>query len=153
MIYKYIKFSISISIISWIVGMIINAFLKKTAFYKKHLSNLNFIKSKFLNKIIGVFVFKWIVKNTPLKFFNQKLTIKRKIEKADLINLRNDMNVSEIDHLVGFAFVSIFAIVKFVDFNFIFGLMIMIANFLLNLYPSLLQQENKRRIDRLLKKL
>lgn len=153
MIYKYIKFSISISIISWIVGMIINVFLKKTEFYSKHLSNLNFVKSKFLNKIIGVFVFKWIVKNTPLKFFNQKLTIKKKIEKADLIILRNDMTASEIDHLIGFAFVSIFAIVKFVDFNFIFGLMIMIANVLLNLYPSLLQQDNKRRIDRMLVKL
>lgn len=153
MFYKYIKFSISISIISWIVGMIINAFLKKTKFYTNYLSNLNFIKSKFLNKIIGIFVFKWIVKNTPLKFFNQKLTVKKKIEKSDLINLRNYMTVSEIDHLIGFAFVSIFALVKFVDFNFIFGLMIMIANVLLNLYPSLLQQENKRRIDRLLKKL
>lgn len=153
MFYKYIKFSISISIISWIVGMIINAFLKKTKFYTNYLSNLNFIKSKFLNKIIGIFVFKWIVKNTPLKFFNQKLTVKKKIETSDLINLRNDMTVSEIDHLIGFAFVSIFALVKFVDFNFIFGLMIMIANVLLNLYPSLLQQENKRRIDRLLKKL
>ena len=153
MFYKYIKFSISISIISWIVGMIINAFLKKTKFYTNYLSNLNFIKSKFLNKIIGIFVFKWIVKNTPLKFFNQKLTVKKKIETSDLINLRNYMTVSEIDHLIGFAFVSIFALVKFVDFNFIFGLMIMIANVLLNLYPSLLQQENKRRIDRLLKKL
>jgi len=153
MIYKYIKFSISISIISWIVGMIINAFLKKTEFYTKHLSNLNFINSKFLNKIIGIFVFKWIVKNTPLKFFNQKLSVKKKIEKSDLISLRNDMTVSEIDHLIGFAFVSIFALVKFIDFNFLFGLMIMLANVPLNLYPSLLQQENKRRIDRLLKKI
>lgn len=135
------------------MGMIINAFLKKTEFYSKHLSNLNFIKSKFLNKIIGVFVFKRIVKNTPLKFFNQKLTVKKKINKSDLISLRNDMTVSEIDHLIGFAFVSIFALVKFFDFNFLFGIMIMIANVLLNLYPSLLQQENKRRIDRLLKKL
>lgn len=153
MMYNYIKFSISISIISWMVGMIINAFLKKTEFYTKHLSNLNFIKSKFLNKIFGVFVFKWIIKNTPLKFFNQKLTLKRKIDKSDLISLRKDMTVSEIDHLIGFAFVSIFALVKFADFNFIFGIAIMIANVVLNLYPSLLQQENKRRIDRLLNKL
>lgn len=153
MMFKYIKFSVSISVISWIVGMIINAFLKKTEFYTKHLSNLNFIKSKFLNNIIGIFVFKWIVKNTPFKFFNQKLTVKKKIEKSDLISLRNDMTASEIDHLIGFAFVTVFAIVKFVDFNFLFGLMIMLANIMLNLYPSLLQQENKRRIDRLLKKI
>lgn len=135
------------------MGMIINAFLKKTEFYSKHLSTLNFIKSNFLNKIIGVFVFKWIVKNTPLKFFNQKLTVKKKIEKADLINLRNDMTASEIDHLIGLSFVTIFALIKFADLNFIFGIAIMLANVALNLYPSLLQQENKRRIDRLLNKL
>ena len=153
MTYKYLSFSISIAFISWIVGMIINAILRKTEFYNKKLSNLNFIKSQNLNRIIGIGIFKWIVKNTFFKYFNQKLKLKRKIEKTDLNKLRNEMTKSEIEHLIGFVFVTIFAFVKFFSANFLFGFIIMIVNILMNLYPSLLQQENKRRIDKLIKKL
>lgn len=151
MSYVYLKFSISIAFISWIVGMVVNAFLRKTEFYDNKLSNLNFIKNEKLNKIIGIGIFKWIVKNTFFKFFNQKLKIKRKIEKSDIIKLRDEMTISEIDHLIGFVFVTIFALVKFYNLNFSFGMTIMIVNILMNLYPSLLQQENKRRIDKLIK--
>lgn len=152
MTYKYLSFSISIAVISWIVGMTINAILRKTEFYYK-LSNLNFLKSDKLNKIIGIGIFKWIVKNTFFKFFNQKLKLKKRIEKTDLNKLRDEMTISEIDHLTGFIFVTIFALVKLYSLNFLFGLTIIIMNIVMNLYPSLLQQENKRRIDKLIKKL
>lgn len=151
MIYKYFTFSISIAFISFLVGMIVNAALRKTAFYNNRLSNLNFIRHETLNRFIGVGVFKWIVKNTFFKFFNQKLTLKRKIEKADLILLRQEMTMSEIDHLIGFVFVAFFALVKFYNHHFLFGCIIMLVNVWMNLYPSLLQQQNKRRIDALLK--
>ncbi|MGG7436446.1 hypothetical protein ACQ7CU_00060 [Chryseobacterium arthrosphaerae] len=153
MVIKYFTFSISITFISWIVGMFVNAFLKNTAFYNKKLSNLNFIKSEKFNKSIGLFFFKWIVKNTFFKFFNQKLKLKSKIQKSNLIILRNEMTKSEIDHLIGFVFVSVFAFLKILGNNFIFAMIIMIVNIMMNLYPSLLQQENKRRIDRFIKKL
>jgi Glycosyl-4,4'-diaponeurosporenoate acyltransferase len=153
MTYKYLTFSVSIVVISWIFGMIINAILRKTEFYTNALSDLNFIKSEKLNRIIGIDVFKWIVKNTFFKFFNQKLKLKRKIKKTELNKLRDKMTISEIDHLIGFAFVTIFAFLKFYSSHFLFGLTIMIVNVLMNLYPSLLQQENKRRIDKLVKKL
>ena len=153
MTFKYLSFSISIAVISWIVGMTINAILRKTEFYKNKLSSLNFLKSEKLNIIIGIGLFKWIVKNTFFKFFNQKLKLKKKIEKTDLSKLRKEMTISEIDHLVGFSFVTIFALVKFYNLKFLFGSTIMTFNVLLNLYPSLLQQENKRRIDKLIAKL
>ena len=78
--FKYLIFSISITVTSWTVGMIINAVVRKTEVYNKNLSNLNFIKSENLNKFIGLGIFKWIVKNTFFKFFNQKLKLKKKIE-------------------------------------------------------------------------
>lgn len=151
--YKYLLLSISITFISWIIGMSINAVLRKTEFYNKNLSSLNFIKSENLNKIIGIGIFKWIVKNTFFKYLNQKLKLKKKIEKTDLNKLRNEMAITEIDHLIGFFFVTIFVFVKFFNFNYLFGLIMMTVNILMNLYPSLLQQENKRRIDKLIKKL
>ncbi len=150
MIIKYLSFSISITIISWMVGMIINGILSKTEYYKK-LSNLNLVESKTLNKRIGLGRFKWIVKNTFFKFFNQKLKLKNKIEMTDLYRIRKEMTFAEISHLIGFGFVTIFAFMKIINGNYLFGLIFMIVNVLLNLYPSLLQQENKRRIDKLIK--
>ncbi len=152
MLYNYLIFSISMGFISFMVGMILNAFLRKTVFYKNHLSNLNFIKNNKVNTIIGIDVFKWMMKNTFLKFFNQKLKLKNKVEQVDLYKLREEMTISEIDHLIGFLFVTIFALIKSYKVNLTFGLIIMIVNTLMNLYPSLLQQVNKRRIDQLLKK-
>nr|WP_234794927.1 hypothetical protein [Hymenobacter arizonensis] len=131
--------------------MIINTVVRKTAFYNTELSNLNFVKNGKLNKFIGIGIFKWIVKYTLFKFFNQKLKLKNKISQAELINLRNEMTISEIDHLIGFGFVAIFALVKAFNSNYLFGLVIIMVNTLMNLYPSLLQQENKRRIDKLMR--
>jgi len=146
---KYLTFGISISFISWIVGMILNSILIKTKYYKK-LSNLNFITSKTLNKNIGIEYFKWIVKNSFFKFFNQKIKLKNK--KTELTEIRKEMTLAEISHLIGFIFVTFFAIYKSITHNYLFGLIIMVVNILMNLYPSLLQQENKRRIDKLIKR-
>lgn len=150
MIIQYFTFSISITFISWIVGMIVNVLLRNLEFYKK-ISNLNFIKNETVNKRIGLGIFKWIVKNTFFKYFNQKLKLKNKIEINDLNDLRSEMTFSEISHLIGFTFVNIFILMKLINGNFLFALIFMTVNILMNLYPSLLQQENKRRID-LLKK-
>ncbi|MHA8061487.1 hypothetical protein PQG22_09440 [Aquirufa beregesia] len=62
------------------------------------------------------------------------------------------MTHAEIGHLLGFIFVSIFALVKFYKTEWYFGLTIMGVNIFMNLYPCLLQQQNKRRIDRLIKR-
>lgn len=144
---QYLIFGISITFISWMVGMVLNALIKNTSYYAK-VSNLNFIKSKRLNKRLGLGVFKWLVKNTFFKYFNQKLKVETKIEMLELDDLRKEMTIAEISHLIGFAFVIIFVLVKFVNGDFLFGVIIMLVNIVLNLYPSLLQQENKRRIDK-----
>lgn len=146
---KYLIFLISISFMSWIVRMIINSILVKTEYYKK-ISNLNFIESKSLNKIIGINSFKWIVKNTFFKFFNQKIKLKNK--KTELTEIWKEMTLAEISHLIGFVFVTFFAVYKSVTHDFLFRLIIMIVNILMNFYPSLLQQQNKRRIDQVMKR-
>ena len=132
--------------------MVINAFLRKAVFYEKYLLNISFIKNEKTNKIIGIEIFKWIVKNTFFKFFNQKLKLKRQVEKTDLYALRHEMTISEIDHLIAFIFVTGFALVKLSNSDILFSATIIIINVLMNLYPSLLQQQNKRRIDKLIKK-
>lgn len=63
------------------------------------------------------------------------------------------MTIAEIGHLIGFLFVTAFAVYQSINFSIIFGLTMMIPNVILNGYPSLLQQENKRRLDRLINRL
>lgn len=146
---NYLTFGIAISVISWMVGMIFNAVLVKTEYYNK-ISDLNFLESERSNKRIGIKYFKWIVKNTFFRFFNQKITLKDK--KTTLTEIRKEMTIAEISHLIGFVFVTVFAIYKSSTHNCFFGLTIMTVNVFMNLYPSLLQQENKRRLDKLIKK-
>ena len=84
------------------------------------------------------------------KFFNQKIKVEN--QNDDLNEIRKEMTFSEISHLIGFTFVTIFAFYKIFSVGLIFGLTMMIPNSLMNLYPSLLQQQNKRRIDSLIRK-
>lgn len=146
--FKYLAFSFSITIISWIVGMLIDYFLRKTNGYNKRFSNFNFLTSKKINNIIGIGFIKWTVKNTFFKFFNPNLKVKNESKKVDLLVLRDEMTKSEIGHLVGFLLVSIFVLLKIYTQNYLFALILMMTNIVLNLYPSLLQQLNKRRIDK-----
>ena len=138
---EYLKFGISISFISWLVGLIGNGLLMKLKF--------NFIESGKANRLLGIRHFQWIVKNTPFKFFNHKIKLKN--GKADLKEIRKEMTSAEIGHLIGFVFIVPFAFYKGIVYSPLFGLTIMAVNVLMNLYPSLLQQENKRRIDRLIR--
>ncbi len=144
---NYIIFGISISVISWMVGILFNSILVKTSYFEK-LSDMNFIGSKTLNKHIGINYFRWIVKNTFFKFFNQSIKVKGR--KTDLAEIRKEMTLAETSHLIGFIFVLVFAMYWSVTNSFLFGLTIMVINVFMNLYPSLLQQENKRRIDKLM---
>lgn len=147
---KYVTFGIAISFISWIVGMICNSMLIQTKYYEK-LSNLNFITSKSLNTYIGLNYFKWIVKNTPFRFFNQKILLQNK--KAELTEIRKEMTIAEVSHLIGFIFVTSIALYKGFSDNYLFAILISLVNIPMNLYPALLQQENKRRIDRFRKRI
>ncbi len=151
MAYNYITYSIAIAFTSWIVALITTPFIRKTDFYGNHLSHLNFIKSDYINKIIGIGVVKWLVKHTFLRNLNPFLKLSNTADIADLKNLRKEMIKAEVDHLTGFAFVLLICLVELFLANFLFALTIMIVNIFMNLYPSLLQQLNKRRIDRLLK--
>ena len=147
---KYITFGIAIAFISWLVGMFFNVVLAKTKYYEQ-LSNLNILKNESLNRKIGVGIIKWYILNTPFKYFNQKLKVKGKIGVNELSELRREMTYAEIGHLIGFVFVSVFVVVNLFKANYLGALIVMVINILMNLYPSLLQQENKRRIDRLIK--
>lgn len=140
-------FGISLSVVSWIVGIVGTALLQKTRYFEK-LSHLNFIPGRGLNTALGIEPFKWIVKNSFFRFLNQSIKVEGK--HTDIAVIRLEMTRAEIGHLIGFLFVGVAALYQSFAVSLILGLSMMIPNVVLNAYPSLLQQENKRRIDRLL---
>ncbi|WP_343523659.1 hypothetical protein [Pedobacter sp.] len=150
---KYFTFSLSIAFISWMVGMVINAFLSKTTFYQERLSKLNFIQNEHINRWLGLTPFKWIIMHSFFKFFNPKLSIKKRILAKELNEYRIEMTTAELNHLFAFSFMSVFMFIKIVQGLYLFALVMLLVNVLMNLYPSLLQQQNKRRIDRYLELL
>ncbi|PST83176.1 hypothetical protein C7T94_11290 [Pedobacter yulinensis] len=145
---QYFSFSIAIAFISWIVGMILNAMFAKTDFYQAHLLSLNFIKNEQLNALLGLEPFKWIIMHSFFKYLNPKLSIKKKIVPAELAVYRAEMTLAELNHLFAFAFMLLFVAFKLFQGLYLFALVLLVVNVLTNLYPSLLQQQNKRRIDR-----
>lgn len=140
-------FGLSLSIVSWMVGIVGGAILLRTSRFPK-LSHLNFIPGRAFNKALGIQQFKWILKNSPFRFLNQGIRMGG--AGADLGLVRHRMTVAEINHLIGFFFVSAAALYQSFNASIVFGVCTMIPNVLLNGYPTLLQQENKRRIDQLL---
>jgi len=145
---KYFTFSLSIVFISWIVGMVITALLSKTDFYQQRLSNLNFIKNEKLNAMIGLEPFKWIIMHSFFKYFNPKLSIKKRIVISELGAYRSEMTKAELGHLFAFLFTGIFIVIKIANGLYLFAAVMLLLNVIMNLYPGLLQQQNKRRIDR-----
>lgn len=131
--------------------MAFNSLFRKTVYFK-NLSNLNIVHSQALQRALGLDWFKWIVKNTFFKYFNPKLKIEGKADIAELKALREEMNFAELNHLVGFVFVLFFILFRLFNGEYLFALVMIIANTLLNLYPSLLQQQNKSRIDKFIKR-
>lgn len=130
--------------------MAVNSFLlKKTKFYDNELSNLNFVKSEKLNQWLGVDLVKWMVKNTPFKYLNQNSSSIIQLKRPDLHQLRQEMTSSEIFiHLIGFVFVTIFALLKVYKSEWLFALTIMIVNILMNLHPSLFRVQTNPALGR-----
>lgn len=143
-----LAFGTSISVVSWMVGII--GMLAKSPLYAR-MQRLNFVPSSTANHYLGIPVFRWWVRETPFRFFNPAVRLRG--GRADLQRIRDAMTHAEISHLIGFTFVALVAVYKGFAVDWVFAGLMMLPNVLLNLYPSLLQQENKRRIDCLLARL
>lgn len=152
MVLRYLPFALSLGFLSWMLGLIVTGMIRNTIFYQRHLAHLNFIRSERLNRLLGIGVVRWAVKNTPLRIFNPKLAIKGLPDREGLALLRAEMTAAEVGHLVGFVAILPFAVWKFLQSGPAFGLTTLLVNILMNLYPSLLQQWNKRRLDRMLER-
>lgn len=144
----YFFYSLTIIFLSWAVGEIVNNKIKNTSWYK-NFKSLNFIQNSKVENVIGLKMFKWLLTKTILTKFNPKLRLKKKTS-GGLIFMKQEMTNAEISHLIAFLLVNIIGLVIWVFVNSLFGITTILLNILMNLYPSLLQQQNKRRINKIL---
>ncbi|WP_179354202.1 glycosyl-4,4'-diaponeurosporenoate acyltransferase CrtO family protein [Winogradskyella vidalii] len=112
----YLLNTITITFISWTVGLLLNNAIKTKSFYYK-IENLNFIKNTAIIKALGLDKFGWLIKNSVFKVFNQKLKLKRSASRGDLQQVRNEMVYAEIGHLIGFIFMLLLLFIKFLKGN------------------------------------
>jgi|TARA_R110001592_G_scaffold325866_1_gene606534 Glycosyl-4,4'-diaponeurosporenoate acyltransferase len=147
----YFLNAIVLTFVSWTIGLLINNAIKQRAFYK-NLSHFSFIKNDFTNKILGLSIFGWIIKNSFFKVFNQKLKFKKGMSRKDLESIRSEMVYAEIGHLIGFLFILVFIFIKIGNGQYTYALLLLGFNIIFNLYPTLLQQYNKKRVDNILKR-
>ncbi|WP_175455641.1 glycosyl-4,4'-diaponeurosporenoate acyltransferase CrtO family protein [Winogradskyella thalassocola] len=104
-----------------------------------------------MSKILGLNSFGWIIKNSFFKVFNQNIKLKQRASREDLKQLRNEMVYAEIGHIIGFTFIIIIILIKLWSAQYMSALIMLVFNVIFNLYPALLQQHNKKRIDTILK--
>ena len=131
-----------------LVGLLINNAIKDKPFYR-HLSNFNFIKSEKVNRYLGVLLFKKVLLNSFWKHFNATVKIKERPDRKKLIALRNEMTHAEIGHLIAFVCV-IFVAILLRPRKHLYQdafIPILVCNVIFHIYPPLLQQYNKRRLD------
>ncbi len=147
----YFLNAILFTFISWLIGLIVNNVIKKASFYSK-LSHFNLIKKESTYRIIGMTAFKWILKNSFFKYFNQKLNFESRPNKSQLEDIRKEMTYSEISHFIAFIFIFIIMVLKLSKGQVTFAAILFVFNIIFNLYPSLLQQQNKNRINKILKR-
>lgn len=151
MISIYILNSIIYVFVSWTIGLVLNNAIKNLAFYSRF-SHFNFIKKEATYRAIGMTGFKWILKNSFFKYFNQKLKFETRPSISKLQEIRKKMTYSEIGHYIAFIFILVVMVLKLWNGQLIFAMSLFICNIIFNLYPSLLQQQNKKRIDSILKR-
>lgn len=135
-----------------VLGAGINEVIKKRSFYCK-IANLQFIKNDFIYKLIGIKYIKWLVYKTFWKNFNPHIKIESRPNLAALKFLKSKMTDAEISHLIAFILVLLTALVFFSIGKNQFGIFLLILNIAFNLYPALLQQKNKQRINVLLERM
>ena len=137
--------------LSYAFGQIIADYLlnkRKVNWFENH----NYISDS-LTKLLGILLFGWLIRNSFMGWFNKKLRLKPSACSKDLETLKKEMTAAEAGHLVAFYFLLI------VNFAFIFFgvkwwyiLLFFYINVVFNMYLVFLQQYNKRRIDRVLRK-
>lgn len=142
--------------ISWAIGGALNIYLSNKSIYKS-LYSVILIRNNRIYKYLGLSVFIFLVTKTYYAKFNTIIKFKSG-NVNDLEKMKREMINSEVGHLIGLFVAQLIIIIFFVlkpniywiPFGFSFLNVASIMNIFHNLYPILLQQKNRVRIEKII---
>jgi hypothetical protein len=144
---------LSVIMVSWFLGLLMTAYLKTQPYYPA-ISSLNLLRSQRMYTIVGIQVFKWLVTKTVYRYLNKNIKFRTRPDLDELVNVRAAMTESEVLHGIAFLFVILAGLPVLLiqgDYQMVFYLMAL--NIIFNLYPTLLQQYNKAKLDKVMDEL
>jgi len=150
---KTYVFAISFTFSLSIIGLVVNNIIKNKPFYRI-ISNFNFIKSEAANLYLGVILFKKVLVKSFWRHLNPTLKMSGRPDRAKLITLRNEMTSAEIGHLVALLCTFIAVIIMYEKHFYEDAIVpVLVCNIIFHVYPPLVQQYNKRRLDKVIDRL
>ncbi|MBK7895077.1 MAG: hypothetical protein IPJ90_09390 [Anaerolineaceae bacterium] len=138
--------------LSFVMGVIADPILRRMTNYEWWSTRYLFKDSKTYEKI-GILWFQRFLKVTPLGSFNGNIHFTQKRDLATLRAIREQMATAEMSHWVGFIVMLGLTVLAWFYRGAVVGLVYVAFNVLGNVYPSLLQQYNKRRLNRVISAL
>ena len=141
--------AIAAMFLSFIVGMAVNALLRRLEIYER-LSNLRLFSDPKSFENIGVLWYRKILLATPLRYFNPNIRFSSNRSKETLDSIRVHMANAEVSHWVGFFAMLPVMVAAWWYRGSTVGLAYLVLNVLGNLYPCLLQQYNKNRLNKVI---
>ena len=147
----YLLSSISIVFTSMVFGIILSRLIAGLGRFSA-LKGYRLIRNDSLASLIGLGIVKWFVCRTFWIKFNPGLRITGYPSFERLTEVRDEMTRAEVAHILGFLLVTIAAVVFWALGNWTQCLILMVVNFVFNLYPVFLQQINKTRIEAIIRK-
>ncbi len=135
--------------LSFVVGIFVDPILRRVTNYEWLSTRYLFRDARTYEKI-GILWFRKFLFVTPLGSFKQSIQLSHKRDLATLRAVRDRIASAEMSHWVGFFIMLGLTIAAWWYRGAFIGLLYVVFNLLGNVYPSLLQQYNKRRLERLL---
>lgn len=146
---KLLDNAIAAMFLSFLVGMVGNAMLRRLEIYER-LSNLSLFSDPKSFENIGILWFRKFLLATPLRFFNTNIRFSSNRSTEALDSIRKHMADAEVSHWVGFFAMLLVMVAAWWYRGFTVGLAYLVFNVLGNLYPCLLQQYNRSRLTRVI---
>lgn len=134
---------------SFVIGLATVPMVRRTALGQMLQTSYLFRDTKTYESV-GVLWFKNLLLYSLFQSFNTDIHFTKQRDLETLRKIRGHMLTAEIAHWSGFVVMMILTIVAWISRGTLVGAGFLIANVFGNLYPCLLQQYNKRRLNRLI---
>ena len=140
---------IMVMFLSFVVGIVVDPALRRMTNYE-WLSTRYLFRNSRTYEALGILWFRRLLEVTPLGSFNRDLKFSKDRDLKTFLRIRSHMASAEMSHWIGFVTMLALTFVAWWHRGTLVGIGYVFFNLFGNVYPSMLQQYNKRRLCRLI---